>query len=514
MEGSRKMGDEPMRASQRVSPSWATVNWPRVRQDVEKMQREIFRNARMKKYWKVKQLQKLLARSLPARLWAVKIVTEINDGRNTPGIDGKICKKDSDKMILVEQLRIKEYRPKPARIVWIPKPGKTEKRRLGIPTVRDRAMQMLILLAMNPEWESKFEPNSYGFRPGRNAIDAVHYVVGILRSYKGRRPHPGWIFDADIAKCFDNINHEALLEKLDTSPFRDVIKSWLKSGAIDRVGFSNTEKGTPQGGIISPLLANIALDGLERQFGIYTATGSYLAPSQRRGENKDISVYRYADDFVILAPSREILESYVIPKVRSFLGSIGLELNEAKTRIVNVSEGFNFLKFTFRRYYRKNGSIKQFTCFPSRERLDQFVARITEHAWLRRNGNVKELIVELNRRIVGFCNYFKWSNAYKAFAYLSFRLWDLMWRWAKCRHYKRNAKWIYKQYWKADNASRWVFSYEGIALVQPWRLTVQWWKWPRVRIQTSPYDPEAVQYWEQRKGKNGRKLEAVSEFKE
>nr|MDO8086901.1 reverse transcriptase domain-containing protein [Candidatus Sigynarchaeum springense] len=258
------------------------------------------------------------------------------------------------------------------------------------------------------------------------------------------------------------------------------------------------EKGTPQGGVISPLLANIALDGLERQFGIYSANGKYLVPSHRRGISKDVAVYRYADDFIVLAPSREVLETHVIPKVREFLATMGLDLNDAKTRVVNVEEGFTFLGFTFRRYRRRNGEIREFECTPSRERIDKFMARISEFVWSRRNGDVKELIESLNRKIIGFCNYFKWSRAYRAFSYLSFRLWELMWRWAKNRHYRRGAKWIRKRYWRAGGRNKWVFSFEGVNLVQPCRLTTQWWKWPRVRIQASPYNPDETEYWANR----------------
>ncbi len=498
MEGSREAGDEPVRASQREQLDWSKIDWARIKQDVEKMQREIFRHVRTKQYWKVSQLQKFLIRSLSARAWAVKIVIEINSGRNTPGIDGKLYKKEIEKVSLVEGLRMNGYSPDPVRIEWIPKPGTEERRRLGIPTIRDRAMQMLILLALNPEWEAKFEPNSYGFRPGRSAIDAVHYIINTLRTFKGQRSHPGWVFDADISKCFDNISHDALLGRLEKSPFHDIIRAWLKSGAIDRVGYKNTEKGTPQGGVISPLLANIALDGLERQFGIYTSNGAYLSPSQRRGLNKDVAVYRYADDFIALAPSKEVLETHVIPKIRAFLALVGLNLNEAKTRVVNVAEGFDFLKFHFQRYYRRNGEIKYFTCTPNRVRVDEFLARISEHVWFLRNSNVKDLIIGLNRRIIGFCNYFKWSNAYRMFSYMSFRLWDLMWRWAKSKHYKRSASWLYKRYWTASKMGSWVFSFEGVSLVQPWTLAVQWWKWPQVRIHTSPYDPDAVNYWNNR----------------
>ena len=321
---------------------------------------------------------------------------------------------------------------------------------------------------------------------------------------KGCRPHPGWVFDADISNCFDNIDHGALLSKVEGSPFQGIIGAWLKSGAINQIGFEKTERSTPQGGVISPLLANIALDGLERQFGLYWKTGSYKVPSRRSGYDKDLALYRYADDFIILAPSREVLIEYVIPKVKSFLLTIGLSLNKAKTRIVNVSEGFKFLGFEFRRFYRRDGSIKEFSYFPSRKRLDRFLSQLKDYIRLSWNVDVKDLIKGLNRRIRGFCNYFRWSKAYKAFSYLSYRIWEILWQWAKKRHpRKRGHKWIRNRYWKTIGNSKWVFSYQGVHLVMPYILTIQWWKWPKVRIHTSPYDPDAVAYWKRRQQRYG-----------
>ena len=485
--------------NQRVQIDWESVSWSQVKHKVEKIQQKIFRDTQTSNFRSVNQLQKLLVRSLFARLWAVKLVTEVNRGKNTPGIDGHVYKTSKEKIKLAESLIFKNYKPFPVKIRWISKPS-GGKRKLGIPIIRDRAMQALVLMALEPEWEAKFEPHSFGFRPGRSAIDAVSHIWNTLIHRKGRRPHPGWVFDADISKCFDNIDHNAILSKIEGSPFQGIVRSWLKSGSIDRVGFERTKKGTPQGGVISPLLANIALDGLERLFGIYSRTGKYRPPSCRNRMDKDVAFFRYADDFIIIAPSREVITRYIVPKVKSFLLEIGLSLNEAKTRIVNISEGFKFLGFEFRRFYRRDGSIKEFSHSPSRERLDRFLANLKLYIRFNWNVDVKDLIRGLNRRIRGFCNYYKWSKAYQAFSYLSHRIWEILWQWAKRRHRrKRGRKWIRDRYWKTIGNSKWIFSFEGVHMIQPYSLTAQWWKYPKVRIHTSPYDYNALAYWEKRR---------------
>ena len=471
MEGRRETGNF-VRTNQRVQVDWDQVNWFQVNHQVESKQQEIFRETQIGNFRKVNQFQKLLVRSLSARLWAVHLVTERNKGKTTMGIDGRLYRTNEQKVGLTESLLFKNYKPAPVKIRWIAKPS-GGKRKLGIPTIKDRAMQSLILLALEPEWEAKFEPHSFGFRPGRSAIDAVNHIWTTLTHQKGRRPHPGWIFDADISKCFDNIDHEALLMRLNGNPFRKYIRAWLKCGAISQVGFERTEKGTPQGGVISPLLANIALDGMERQFGIYSRTGTYLSPSKRRKNNKDVAFFRYADDFIVVAPSRGVIVNYIIPKVKSFLQSVGLLLNEGKTRIVNVSDGFEFLGFKFQRYFRRDGSIKEFAYFPSRKRLDRFITNLKNYLKYNWNVDVKILINGLNKRIRGFCNYYKWSKALKSFAYLSHRIWEVLWQWARKRHpRKRGRKWIRNHYWRAIGNSKWTFSHQGVHLIEPYTLTL------------------------------------------
>jgi len=479
--------------------SWATHDRKQASNEVRRHQRRIFKATKAGDMRMVRATQKTLVQSLHARFLAVLRVTS-STGKLTPGIDGKVYADDGAREILVLELRdmLREYKPLPTRTVFIPKPDGT-KRKLGIPAIRDRAMQALVLLALEPVWEARFEPNSFGFRPGRSPIDAVQYIGRMLLSKKGRRVHPGWVLDADISKCFDNIDHDALLEKLKDSPFAGYIRAWLKSGTVSRVGFSSTLKGTPQGGVISPLLANIALDGMERLFGIYTKTSNYYAPSSRAGLNKDVALYRYADDFIVLAPSKDVLENHVIPTIKAFLSKIGLDLNEAKTRVVNVSDGFDFLGFSFRRFFRKNGAIKTFLYQPRRDRLDLFMRGLKDLLKKTLNMSVQDVIAGLNRRIRGFCNYFKWSNAHNAFSYLGHRIYWMLYHWVRHRHQKkRGARWLKYHYWKPVKGNQWLFHFKGVSLAHPYTFTTKWWLRPPVKIHTSPHDPDEVEYWAKR----------------
>jgi len=333
---------------------WEEIQWSQLEQRVKRLQERIFRVTRDKDWARVKNLQKLLVRSQSARLLAIKRVTQENKGKYTPGVDGEIYATSEARWKLAEEVRqtdIFKYKCKPLRRVYIPK-SSGEKRPLGIPTVKDRVMQMLVKLALEPEWEAKFEPHSYGFRPGRRCMDAIWQIWNTIRSSRQRKTSE-WILDADISKCFDTINHDALLKMIPV--FQRTIKRWLKSGIIEFGKYYQTKAGTPQGGIISPLLANIALDGMERLFGAENSNGNYTSPSQRLDKNKGVSLIRYADDFVVIAPTRERIIDYVLPSLRTFLGKRGMILNDAKTRIVHRDEGLNFLGFNVRQY---NGKAK------------------------------------------------------------------------------------------------------------------------------------------------------------
>jgi RNA-directed DNA polymerase len=304
-----------------TSVGWAILPWHKLEQHVERWQKRMYRASAHGESWKVHKWQKVLQKSEAARLLAVRRVTQDNQGKNTAGMDGVKSVEPAKRLERVAQLHPGHHqRTKPVRRIWIPKPGKLEKRPLGIPTMENRARQALAKMALEPEWEARFEPNSYGFRPGRGCHDAIEAIYGETR-HKGKD-----VLDADIQGCFDHINHAALLGKRKTYPaMRRLIKSGRKAGGVEGWSFSPSEEGTPQGGGISPLLANIALDGIERDIQKpYTAK-----------EGKPALV-RYADDFVVLHPTLEGVEK-ARKRVEEWLAPIGLTLNPTKTSITPPS---------------------------------------------------------------------------------------------------------------------------------------------------------------------------------
>src|SRR4051794_12418491 len=319
---------------QRQTATWSEIDWTATEAVVKRLQGRIYRAAAAGNGKQVKNLQKLLVRSTSAKRLAVRRVTQQNAGRNTPGVDGVVCRTPESRMKLSTGLNFRSYRPQPVRQVYIPK-SDGRMRPLGIPTIRDRALQMLVKMALEPEWETRFETNSYGFRPGRCTMDAIVALHRTLAPASASE----WVLDADIAGCFDNIGHEPLLARLPV--FTTTIRRWLKAGTVELGTWKPTPAGAPQGGPLSPLLANVALDGMERLFGAEDDQAHYRKPSQRPGRDRGISLIRYADDAVVTAPTREALSTYVIPKLMTFLAERGLKLSEAKTRIVHVDEGFD-----------------------------------------------------------------------------------------------------------------------------------------------------------------------------
>src|SRR5215469_10641721 len=304
------------KATEEMSGAWRELPWRKLEQYVYRVQKRIYRASQHGNTRQVEKLQKLLLKSEAARLLAVRRVTQDNQGKKSAGVDGVKSVPPKERFLMVRQLHTKRWKlrkkPLPVRRVWIPKPGKAEKRPPGIPTMLERAKQALVKLALEPAWEAVFEPNSYGFRPGRSAHDAIGAI------FLGIRYKPKFVFDAAIKGCFDAINHEALLKKLHTYPkLTRLICGWLKAGVLEGQDFTPTEQGTPQGGVISPLLANVALHGMERVAKEGFAKGHAV--------EKPI-VVRYADDFVILHSDKEELQR-AAERITAWLAGMGLQLS-------------------------------------------------------------------------------------------------------------------------------------------------------------------------------------------
>jgi RNA-directed DNA polymerase len=472
--------------------AWEHVGWRHHEEQVRRLRGRIFQAVRDGDWPRARSLQKLMLRSWSCTLVSVRQVTQRNTGRRTAGIDGLVALTSQARAEMAVRVHASagSHVPSPVRRVYVPKAGdKSKLRPLGIPVLIDRCHQARVKNALEPEWEARFEPRSYGFRPGRGCHDAIESLFNTLRGNFGRV----WILDADLASAFDKISHEHLLEAIGGFPARDMIAGWLRAGIFEAgKGFAPTGEGTPQGGIISPLLLNIALHGLEEAAGVRYRTGADAG----RVRDGCPALTRYADDLVVCCHSRQQAEQ-VKAQLAEWLEPRGLAFNEAKTRIVPVTEGFDFLGFHLRRYPNGKLLIK-----PGAKAIKRFRNRLAQEFRALRGANVAAVLARIVPIIRGWVAYYRTVVSGRAFAALTDYLWKLTYKWACRSHPNKPKSWIVGRYYGKFNKfrnDRWVFGDRdtGAYLPKPsWTGIV---RHTLVKGGASPDDPALAGYWAQRR---------------
>lgn len=468
----------------RRTEDWKSLPWKKFHRNVFRLQRRIYKASLRGDFKRIRNLQRLLLRSFSARCLAVRRVSQDNRGKRTPGVDGIAKLSQRQRMRMVGKLRNLHHKPAPIRRIYIPKPN-GERRPLGIPIMFERALQALVKLTLEPEWEAKFEPNSYGFRPGRSPHDAIEAIYNFIRL------KPKFVLDADIEKCFDRIDHDALLAKLSTIPVTNsLIRGWLKAGIFENGEVFPSKAGTPQGGVVSPLLANITLHGMA------------IALAQAfPGRCKPV-IIRFADDFVIL---HEDLETLLRARtfIEAWLANLGLNLKAAKTRITHTlyehegNVGFDFLGFTIRQFsagkYRCRRGYKTIIK-PSKKAQQRHLLAMAEVIRSHRGSNQTALLAALNPKIRGWANYYRPCSAKKVFDRIDSQLhWKLR-KWAQWRHNRKSARWRHQRYWKRKR-ERLDFTDGTITLVKYADTPIR--RHVKVKGHKSPFDGDWV-YWTQR----------------
>ena len=468
------------------------VDWHAAQENVRRLRQRIFTASQAGDLKKVRNLQKLMLRSHANTLLSVRRVTEINAGRKTAGIDGEVVLDPEAKAELVTwmQRNSEPWHARPVRRVYIPKAG-GKKRPLGIPVLRERVQQARVVNALEPEWEARFEPRSYGFRPGRGCQDAI---AAIYQVAKGANPHRRWVLDADLAAAFDRIDHDHLLTQLGTFPARGLIAGWLKSGVIENGRFTPTEEGVPQGGVISPLLLNVALHGIEQAAGVrYKVTG---VDAGRIMPNSPMLI-RYADDLVALCHSRHEAEQ-VKARLAEWLAPRGPAFNEDKTQIVALEDGFDFLGVTVRRQSDKL-LIK-----PSKAAVRRIRERLRTEMRALRGANAPAVLHRLNPIVRGWSAYYRSVVSSEVFNALDNYMWKLTYKWARHSHPNKPRCWVATRYFGQFNKSRqdkWVFGdrVSGAHIVKfAWTKIV---RHQMVKGGASQDDPTLASYWAERRRK-------------
>lgn len=465
---------------------WTSIDWKKANRIVRNLRQRIFKAAQAGDLNKVRQLQKLMLRCYSNTLVSVRRVTQVNAGKYTAGVDKVIVKTPEARNGLIDEIQKHQpWRIHPTRRVYIPK-SNGKLRPLGIPTILDRAHQARVKNALEPEWEARFECCSHGFRPGRGCHDAIMHVYSLSKS-TGRRK---WVVDADIKGAFDNISHDFLLNAIGSFPAKHLIKQWLKAGYVDKDVFHETSAGTPQGGIVSPLLANIALHDMESALGVHRQKCG--SPISKR------AIVRYADDFLVFCDTREIAEQ-TIKDLQVWLAERGLSFSEEKTRIVHLTEGFDFLGFNIRLY--RNASSKtglKPLVKPSKKSVQTLKDRLRLE-WKNLHGsNAGTAIHRLTPIIKGWANYFRIGNSKQTFNHLDMYMFHKSIQWAKRQHANKSWNDITSMYWRAWRKSRtdkWVFGDKetGAYLTKFSWVSIK--RHVMVKGTSSKDDPSLREYW-------------------
>jgi RNA-directed DNA polymerase len=469
-----------------LATDWHSIDWRKVWRNVRRLPARIVKAVWEGRWNKVKSLVYLLTHSFSGRALAILRVIS-NSGASTPGVDGITWNTPEIKTAAFGTLRRHGYQPQPLRRVYIPK-SNGKKRPLGIPTMKDRAMQALYLLAFDPIAETSADHNSYGFRTGRRCADALQHCWLVLRGAHGA----DWVLEGDIKSCFGKISHDWLLAHV--PPDKVLLRKWLKAGFLEKGVLHDTTEGTPQGGILSPALANWTLDGLEDLLACYAST-------DRSNRRHKVHLVRYADDFIITGTSEVLLEYGVKPLVEQFLQERGLELSHEKTRITHRQDGFDFLGQTVRLFGGGKLLLK-----PSKKRVKDFLAEIREV--IREHGSrgtAGDLIRALNRKIKGWAMYHRHACSKRTFVYVDNRIFQMLWRWCRRRHPRKSRKWIREKYFKCFGSTDWVFT----GTVRDWKgkpypiclmdaAKVKIIRQMKVLGEANPYDPAWEDYFDKR----------------
>lgn len=471
---------------------WNQINWNQCAYEVRKLQLRIAKAVLNKQYRKVKALQWLLARSFSAKAFAVRRVTQ-NRGRKTPGVDQIRWSTPLDKEKAIQDLRRRGYKAKPLKRVYIPK-SNGKKRPLGIPTMKDRAMQALHLLTLEPIAESLADYDSYGFRPYRSTHDAISAAAKCLTQKSSAQ----WILECDIKACFDQISHDWLLKNIPLDKY--VLNEWLKAGYVERGKWYKTENGTPQGGIISPVLANMALDGLQVKLAIDFGSHKYKVKPGKAKENK-CHFIRYADDMIVTGSTKELLHQEVKPQIIEFLKSRGLELSEEKTKITHMSQGFDFLGKNIRRhtYGKAKGHL---LIVPSKKNIKAILSKIHLTIKKHRGNTQAALIKELNPLIRGWANYHR--HWFTSFGTIDWLLYKALIRWAKRRHPKKGWRWVTAKYFSTNSKGekRFCCRVHTESETKFYQLVkasnIHYHGYIKIKADSNPYNPKEELYLEKR----------------